>query len=185
MCVTVRRLRPVTTLTPACCWPLAVAGGLSPHMRRLLSSCMGKPRKTLSIGNISGAHETLVDMVHILNLIHQSYIQRYSHILGKTTPPPWSGIFANNPMSPNLSNIIGFEIDESDLICALCAPMSHVHWICSSFHFASPHHRPLCSLFLSALTQHRVHCRCHCPRHPIAIEVGQPFHLDVAYFVAF
>jgi hypothetical protein len=72
-------------------------------------------------GNISGAHGTLVYMVHILNLIHQSQIQRYSHILGKTPPSPWLEIFANNPLSPNLSNSVGSEIDESDLICAPCA----------------------------------------------------------------
>jgi hypothetical protein len=70
---------------------------------------------TLKKGNISSTHGTLV---HILNLIHQSQIQRYLHILRKASPPPWLGIFANNPLSPNLYNSVGSYIDESDLICA-------------------------------------------------------------------
>jgi hypothetical protein len=33
-------------------------------------------------------------------------------------PPPWFGIFANNPLSPYLPNSVGSEIDGSDLIYA-------------------------------------------------------------------
>jgi hypothetical protein len=39
---------------------------------------------SLSNGNISDAHGTLVHMIHILNPIYQSQIQSYLHILGKT-----------------------------------------------------------------------------------------------------
>jgi hypothetical protein len=74
-----------------------------------------------TFGNISDAHGTLMHMIRILNLIHQSQIQRYSHILEKhfpLLPPPWFEIFANNHLSPNLPNSVGSEIDGSDLICA-------------------------------------------------------------------
>jgi hypothetical protein len=54
-------------------------------------------------------------LVHMLNLIHESYIKRNSHILEKTpptTPPPARlRMFSNNPLSHNLPNSIEFEID--------------------------------------------------------------------------
>jgi hypothetical protein len=68
--------------------------------------------------NISGAHGILVHIVHILTLIYQSQIQRYSYMLGKTPLSSWLGTFTNYPMSPHLFNIVGSQIDESDLICA-------------------------------------------------------------------
>jgi hypothetical protein len=34
-----------------------------------------------------GAHDTLVHILHILNLINQFQIQHYSHILEKMPPP--------------------------------------------------------------------------------------------------
>jgi hypothetical protein len=89
-----------------------------------------------SIRNISGVHGTLVHMLHILNLIHESQIQRYSYILRKTPPPSWLGIFANNSLSPSLSNIVRSEIDKSDLIYASCAPRCHMHQKYSQFYIA-------------------------------------------------
>jgi hypothetical protein len=60
--------------------------------------------------------------MHILNLIHQSYIQHYLHMLEKTPLTLWFVIFINNPLSPKLSNNIVSQIDESNLIYAPCTP---------------------------------------------------------------
>jgi hypothetical protein len=69
--------------------------------------------------NIYGAHSNLMYMIHILNLIYQSHIQHYLHILGNIpalAAPLWLRFFVNNSLSHNLTNSIGSEMVESDLI---------------------------------------------------------------------
>jgi hypothetical protein len=64
----------------------------------------------------------MVHMVYILNLIYQFQIQRYLHILEKHLLLPGLEIFANNPLSHNLSTSVRCEINGLDLICVPCAP---------------------------------------------------------------
>jgi hypothetical protein len=58
------------------------------------------------MGNISG-----INGAHI-NLIHQSWIQRYLSKNTSFVPLLWFAIFVNNSLSPNLTNSVGSKIDE-------------------------------------------------------------------------